>query len=88
MSADSEPKVRCSGWICRCGRCGSEMRPGVALISTLTGEPDELGGDCVTLNWGGPGRLVSCLKCVACGHSKRNIVRICDDGPTARPIGD
>ena len=52
-----------------CRRCGGQMRLGRALISTIRGQPDFADGEVVTQSPGGPGRLVDCLKCSACGHS-------------------
>lgn len=49
--------------------CGGLYRLGIALVSTGLGVPDFPGGDIVTVSPGGPGRLVACLKCSACGHS-------------------
>jgi hypothetical protein len=53
----------------RCPRCGGAMRPGKAMVSTVTGTPDFPGCEVVTMSPGGPGRLVDCLKCEGCGHS-------------------
>lgn len=53
----------------RCVKCGDEMGPGEALEQTTTGSPDFAGGEVVTVSPGGPGKLVSCLKCSACGWS-------------------
>ena len=47
-----------------------EFEDGQALVSTLTGEEDDLGG-CVTLSPGGPGKMVSVKKCPVCGFSFR-----------------
>lgn len=52
-----------------CLRCGSEMHPGIAMCPTFSGIPDFPSGEVVTLSAGGPGRLIQCMKCVACGHS-------------------
>lgn len=53
-----------------CKKCGSEMRLGQALAQTLTGVSDFPGDrHCVTMSVGGPGALVDCMKCVACGWS-------------------
>lgn len=52
----------------KCPRCDVPMRPGVAILPTVVGEEDDIGG-CVTLSYGGPGRLIDCLKCPECGHS-------------------
>ena len=53
-----------------CTKCGGVMRPGIAMGQTFSGSPDFIGGDVVTVSAGGPGRLIACLKCSACGHSK------------------
>ena len=53
-----------------CRRCGAKMRPGIALAQTLTaGDPDFHGSDVVTLSHGGPGTVIDCMKCSACGWS-------------------
>ena len=53
-----------------CPKCGGQMRPGVALESTVVGSPDFVGDDAVvTYSPGGPGRMVKCMKCKACGWS-------------------
>lgn len=53
-----------------CRRCGAEMRPGIALAQTLTaGAPDFHGSDVVTISPGGPGAVIDCMKCSACGWS-------------------
>lgn len=44
-----------------CRKCGGEMRAGQAMQSTITGD--------VTVSVGGPGVLIPCLKCKACGWS-------------------
>jgi len=55
----------------QCKRCRSEMKPGIAMQSTLVGSPDfGPSDDIVTLNPGGPGRLVDCVKCPECGYSQ------------------
>ena len=53
----------------RCPRCGAEMAAGMAIESTVTGSPDFIGGEVVTLSPGGPGKLVVCMKCIDCGYS-------------------
>ena len=53
----------------KCPRCGAEMTDGMALESTVTGSPDFIGGEVVTLSPGGPGKLVACMKCIGCGYS-------------------
>lgn len=50
-----------------CPRCKGTMKPGIATGQTYTGSPDM--GDCITVNYGGPGYLVECLKCGSCGFS-------------------
>ena len=53
-----------------CRKCGGPMHPGHALAQTYTsGTPDDLGSDCTTMSPGGPGRLIDCTKCSACGWS-------------------
>ena len=53
-----------------CAKCGGRMLPGKAIEQTYTGVPDFIGDSYpVTLSAGGPGRLVDCLKCEACGWS-------------------
>lgn len=47
------------------------LRDGIAIENTYrAGLTDFIGtNECVTLSIGGPGKLVRCLKCVACGAS-------------------
>lgn len=53
-----------------CRRCNTLLQPGKAIAQTYTGLPDFLGDAYpVTLSPGGPGRLIDCLKCPACGWS-------------------
>ena len=52
-----------------CRRCGGKMEPGKAIAQTLTGVPDFADGSVVTLSPGGPGKLIDCTKCSACGWS-------------------
>ena len=52
----------------RCKKCQTVLQPGIAMVSTLVGEEDDIGG-LVTLSPGGPGRLVDCNKCPECGFS-------------------
>lgn len=52
-----------------CDKCGAEMQPGKAMLSTVTGSPDLIGGEVVTFSPGGPGKLVDCMKCPQCGWS-------------------
>lgn len=55
-----------------CPRCKTPMeyRKNGALAQTAIGSPDELGGDVVTMSPGGPGKLIDCAKCPACGNSE------------------
>lgn len=54
-----------------CRRCGAQMGNGIAMQQTYTcGSPDF--GECVTFSPGGPGRLIECRKCPACGWSVGN----------------
>lgn len=53
----------------RCRKCGGEMRPGIAMESTFRGSSDFPGAEVVTMSPGGPGRVVGCIKCSACGWS-------------------
>lgn len=54
----------------KCKRCGGPMEPSKAIAQTYTGMPDFPGDKhCVTLSPGGPGVLVDCRKCSACGWS-------------------
>jgi len=63
---DRSPK----GNTCRRRGCTGTMRPGKALWPTFTGTPDfPLDNEICTLRQGGPGKLVDCLKCDACGFS-------------------
>lgn len=50
-------------------KCGGKLKSGVALASTYTGVPDFPGGDVVTLSPGGPGQIISVIKCERCGKS-------------------
>lgn len=52
-----------------CKKCGGEMGPGEAMQNTLRGVPDFADGQAVTMSYGGPGKLVDCLKCKECGWS-------------------
>jgi hypothetical protein len=56
-----------------CRKCGGEMKPSKAYRETyLMGLPDFPGdtyGRGQTISGGGPGVLVDCLKCSACGWS-------------------
>jgi hypothetical protein len=55
----------------RCSRpsCDGEMAQGFAMQQTCGGIPDFPGREVVTMSPGGPGRLIGCWKCVACGWS-------------------
>ena len=58
----------------KCKRCFAPMTYGKALLSTLVMGIPDFAGNTVnsrgqTLSAGGPGRLVSCFKCTACGYS-------------------
>lgn len=56
------------GDVFTCERCGDRLRPGIAMQQTYTcGAPDL--GECVTFSPGGPGQLIECRKCPACGWS-------------------
>ena len=55
----------------KCRHCQSPMSGGIALVSTLVGEPDFPSSEAVTLSEGGPGRLVAVMKCTECGWSYR-----------------
>ncbi len=53
-----------------CRKCGGAMRLGIAMWQTVTGAPDFPGDKhATTLSPGGPGVVVPCLKCSACGWS-------------------
>lgn len=52
-----------------CPKCNTPLLPGVAIQNTCTGIPDFRGKECVTLSPGGPGKLIDCQKCPACGWS-------------------
>ena len=56
----------------QCKRCRSEMKPGIAIQSTLVGSPDLC--EIVTLSHGGPGRIVDCVKCPECGYSETKTI--------------
>lgn len=54
-----------------CRKCGSEMRPGTAIVNKMTGISDFIGSkDVVTLS-PDPKQpvMVDCLKCTRCGWS-------------------
>ena len=54
---------------CSRSRCEGEMVQGLAMHQTYSGVPDFPGGAVVTMSHGGPGRLIGCWKCAACGWS-------------------
>ena len=65
-----------------CRKCGSPMAPGIALANTMTGTGDFGRDDVVTMSPGGPGKLIDCDKCTACGWSvspKTPSCDLCDD---------
>lgn len=54
----------------KCRRCATPMRPGIVMTQTMTGIGDFHDLDeVVTISPGGPGELVACCKCPACGWS-------------------
>lgn len=54
----------------RCKKCEGDMQPGIAMGQTLTGMPDFPGDrHATTVSPGGPGKLIDCMKCTACGWS-------------------
>ena len=70
MDCDREQWQRVRAlWADECPRCAGRMSPGVALASTAVGRADFPGGDVITVSPGGPGKVVACFKCEACGHS-------------------
>lgn len=50
-----------------CPRCGGTMLPGVAIQNTAVGIQDM--GEVCTMSYGGPGKMIECLKCEKCGYS-------------------
>ena len=56
-----------------CPKCKVPMLPGKAMQSTWVGSPDFPGQDGTehecTMNAGGPGKLINCIKCPECGYS-------------------
>ena len=53
-----------------CKKCGGHMQAGKAIAQTVIGMPDFSGDrSAVTLSADGPGVLIDCLKCSACGWS-------------------
>lgn len=58
----------------KCPRCAVALVPGMALENTLCGFPDFAGDGPtagMTLSYSGPARQIACLKCPACGHSRK-----------------
>lgn len=57
----------------RCPKCRVPLREGQAIQQTwITGAPDFIGDvrpNIQTMSAGGPGKLISCLKCPECGWS-------------------
>lgn len=54
----------------KCPKCSGTMKEGVALDQTYTGIGDFRQSDAVcTVSPGGPGKMISVLKCDKCGHS-------------------
>jgi hypothetical protein len=52
-----------------CPKCFLTLQEGIALQQTYTSGLPDLGGEIVTMSPGGPGKLISCLKCPECGYS-------------------
>jgi len=54
-----------------CKKCGGAMKPGKAIAQTYSAGTPDFPGDRhgMTCSPGGPGKLVDCLKCEACGWS-------------------
>lgn len=53
----------------QCKKCGGLMVKGKAIEQTYGGVPDFSNGEVVTVSPSGPGKLINCLKCEACGWS-------------------
>lgn len=53
-----------------CPRCNIPLEPGKALVENASGEPDDLGGDIVTMSPDGTAQMVDCMKCPHCGLSR------------------
>lgn len=53
-----------------CRKCATPLQSGVYMAQTYSGIPDFPGGEVVTVSAGGPGYLLSCMKCPACGWSR------------------
>jgi hypothetical protein len=65
-----------------CRKCGSAMALGVAIRNTWTGTGDFGKNDVVTVSPGGPGKLVACSKCTACGWSVSGTEPVAIEGAT------
>jgi len=54
-----------------CRRCHTPIRPGIATGQTFTGGVPDFPGDthATTLSAGGPGKVISVMKCPECGWS-------------------
>ena len=54
-----------------CRKCGGTMRSSKALAQTLTAGTPDFPDDthASTFSAGGPGELINCMKCEACGWS-------------------
>lgn len=72
----------------KCKKCNIEMKPGVAMQQTYRGIPDFIGGEVMTVSPGGPGKLVTCLKCPECGYSVTATNDITDDNITSLKEGE
>lgn len=55
-----------------CKQCGGALLPGIALEQMWTEGITDFPGQntCVTMSPGGPGQLIDCMKCEACGWSR------------------
>jgi hypothetical protein len=53
----------------KCDKCNIELKKGIAIENTVIGRRDEYGGAICTMSYGGPGKLITCLKCPKCGKS-------------------
>lgn len=61
-----------------CPKCYAGMKPSQALENTFVtgnGIPAHLAGDGQTVSQTGPAVMVDCLKCLACGHSIRELAQ-------------
>jgi len=58
--------------LCKTSNCRGEMKPGIATGQTFGLHLDFIGeppGRGCTMSPGGPGKLISVLKCEKCGYS-------------------